>query len=174
MLIVSWSIPILASVLSFIIPPASSFMLSFGFLIFAFGDLSIFFFHFLVVVVLLHRKKKTKQLRARPVSMKLTIRMEVRVTCTLAIATGVFTICWVPPVIVLVFAAKTLKLNGPLHMWLQTLALSNSRPWTFWFTLLKSETSQMHSLASCERFSACSLCFSLPFLKVARKLQESS
>ena len=126
MLIVSWSIPILASVLSFIIPPASSFVLSFGFLIFAFSDLSIFFFHFLVVVVLLHRKKKTKQLRARPVSMKLTIRIEVRVTCTLAIATGVFTICWVPPMIVLVFAAKTLNLNGPLYMWLQTLALSNS------------------------------------------------
>ena len=32
MLIVSWSIPILASVLSFIIAPASSFVLSFGFL----------------------------------------------------------------------------------------------------------------------------------------------
>ena len=58
--------------------------------------------------------------------MKLTIRIEVRVTCTLAIATGVFTICWVPPMIVLVFAAKTLNLNGPLYMWLQTLALSNS------------------------------------------------
>ena len=126
MLIVSWSIPILASVLSFIIPPASSFVLSFGFLIFAFGDLSIFFFQFLVLVVLLHRKKTTKQLTARPVSMKLTIRIEVRVTCTLAIATGVFTICWVPPMIVLVFAAKTLNLNGPLYMWLQTLALSNS------------------------------------------------
>ena len=126
MLIVSWSIPILASVLSFIIPPASSFVLSFGFLIFAFGDLSIFFFHFLVLVVLLNRKKTTKQLTARPVSMKLTIRIEVRVTCTLAIAAGVFTICWVPPMIVLVFAAKTLNLNGPLYMWLQTLALSNS------------------------------------------------
>ena len=107
MLIVSWSIPILASVLSFIIPSASSFVLSFGFLIFAFGDLSIFFFHFLVLVVLLHPKKTTKQLTARPVSMKLTIRIEVRVTCTLAIATGVFTIFWVPPTIVLVFAAKT-------------------------------------------------------------------
>ena len=137
MLIVSWSIPILASVLSFIIPPASSFVLSFGFLIFAFGDLSIFFFHFLVLVVLLHRKKTTKQLTARPVSMKLTIRIEVRVTCTLlAIATGVFTICWVPPMIVLVFAAKTLNLNGPLYMWLQTLALSNSA-----MTLLKSPNS---------------------------------
>ena len=109
-----------------IIPPASSFVLSFGFLIFAFGDLSIFFFHFLVLVVLLHRKKTTKQLTARPVSMKLTIRIEVRVTCTPAIATGVFTICWVPPMIVLVFAAKTLNLNGPLYKWLKTLALSNS------------------------------------------------
>ena len=38
MLIVSWSIPILASVLSFIIAPASSFVLSFGFFIFAFSE----------------------------------------------------------------------------------------------------------------------------------------
>ena len=38
MLIVSRSIPILASVLSFIIPPASSPELSFGFFIFAFSE----------------------------------------------------------------------------------------------------------------------------------------
>ena len=127
MLIVSWSIPILVSVLSFIIPPASSLVLSFGFFIFAFSGLSIFFFNFLIVVVLLHRKKTTRQLRARKVSLKLTARIEVHVTCTLAIATGVFIICWVPPMMILaVFAAKTLKQNGPLHMWLQTLALSNS------------------------------------------------
>ena len=78
MLIVSWSIPILASVLSFIIPPASSLVLPFGFLIFAFSG---------IVVVLLHRKKTRKQLRTRTVYLKQTSRMGVRVTCTLAIAT---------------------------------------------------------------------------------------
>ena len=83
MLIVSWSILILASVLSFIIPPASSPELSFEFFIFAFSGLSIFFFKFLVVVVLFYRKKTTKKLRARTVSLKLTTQMEVRVTCTL-------------------------------------------------------------------------------------------
>ena len=46
MFIVSGSIPILASVLSFIILPASSLVLSFGFFIFAFSGLSIFFFFF--------------------------------------------------------------------------------------------------------------------------------
>ena len=57
MLIVSWSILILASVLSFIIPPAFSPELSFGFFIFALSGLSIFSFKFLLVVVLFHRER---------------------------------------------------------------------------------------------------------------------
>ena len=57
MLIVSWSILILAPVLSFIIPPASSPELSFGFFIFALSGLSIFSFKFLLVVVLFHRER---------------------------------------------------------------------------------------------------------------------
>ncbi|CAH3107564.1 unnamed protein product [Porites lobata] len=48
----------------------------------------------------------------------------VRVAYILAIATGVFTVCWVP--------VKTMRFvigmrpNSPLHMWLRTLAVSNS------------------------------------------------
>ena len=118
MLIASWSIPILTSVLPNIIkiPTGSTPVFYFiGIGIFVFSGLSIFFFHFLIVVALLYYRKKTKQLRARTVS--------VRVTCTLAIATGVFIVCWVP--IITVLAVDKWR-RSPLHFWLQTLALSNS------------------------------------------------
>ena len=116
MLIASWSIPILNSVLSNIIPTGStpvSYFIGVG--IFSFSGLTIFFFHFLIVVALLYYRKKTKQLRARTVS--------VRVTCTLAIATGVFIVCWVP--IITVLAVEKGR-RSPLYFWLETLALSNS------------------------------------------------
>ena len=116
MLIASWSIPILNSVLFNIIPTAYtpvSYVIGVG--IFLFSGSTIFFFHFLIVVALLYYRKKTKQLRARTVS--------VRVTCTLAIATGVFIVCWAP--IITVLAVDKWR-RSPLHFWLQTLALSNS------------------------------------------------
>ena len=118
MLIASWSIPILTSVLPNIIKIPTGSTPVFYFVrmgIFVFSGLSIFFFHFLIVVALLYYRKKTKQLGARTVS--------VRVTCTLAIATGVFTVCWVP-IITLLAVDKWRR--SPLHFWLQTLALSNS------------------------------------------------
>ena len=50
---------------------------------------------------------------------------EVRAACRIAI--GVFTACWVPLMIVLFFTGKLqIKRSSPLHMWLCTLALSNS------------------------------------------------
>ncbi|CAH3044786.1 unnamed protein product [Porites evermanni] len=77
-------------------------------------------FHFLIVVVLLHHGKKTKQLTARTVSVKVVTRLEVRVTCTLAIATGVNTVCWVP--VMTLYAIEKWQ-NSPLHFCLTTLAL---------------------------------------------------
>ena len=124
MLIASWSLPILTSVLSNIIPTGSTPVFDvIGFVIFSFSGVSIFFFHFLIVVVLLYHRKKTKQLTARTVSVKSVSRLEVRVTCTLAIATGVFTVCWVP--IMTLYATEKWR-NTPLHFWLTTVALSNS------------------------------------------------
>ena len=122
MLIASWSIPILNSVLSNIIPTGSTpvaYLVGVG--IFLFSGFSIFFCHFLIVVGLLYYRKKTKQLRARTVS--------VRVTCTLAIATGVFIVCWVPISIVLTIekpSPSPLPQRSPLYFWCETLALSNS------------------------------------------------
>ena len=120
MLIASWSIPILNSFLFKIIPTGStpvSYVIGVG--IFLFSGSTIFFFHFLIVVALLYYRKKTKQLRARTVS--------VRVTCTLAIATGVFIVCWVP-ISTLLSAGKPppLPQRSPLYFWFETLALSNS------------------------------------------------
>ena len=77
-------------------------------------------FHFLIVVVLLHHGKKTKQLTARTVSVKVVTRLEVRVTCTLAIATGVNTVCWVP--VMTLYCIENWQ-NSPLHFCLTTLAL---------------------------------------------------
>ena len=65
------------------------------------------------------RPVKTKQLRARTVS--------VRVTCTLAIATGVFIVCWVPiSTLLSVGKPPPLPQRSPLYFWFETLALSNS------------------------------------------------
>ena len=126
MLIASWFIPILGATLFFIISPASSSYISVGFGMFVFSCLSIFVFHFLAVVFLLHQRKTRKQLRAQTFSLKLTPRMEVRVACTLAIATGVFTVCWTPLMSAFAPSKPLIKWNGPAHLWLQTLALSNS------------------------------------------------
>ena len=63
MLIASWSLPILNSVLFNTIPTGSNPVFDLiGFAIFSFSGLSIFLLHFLIVVVLLHHRKKTKQL----------------------------------------------------------------------------------------------------------------
>ena len=116
MLIASWSIPILTSVLPNIISTGSTpvfYFINIG--IFAFSGLIILFFHFLIVLVLLYYSKKKKHIRVRAFS--------VRVTCTLAIATGVFIVCWAP--IITVLAVDKWR-RSPLHFWLQTLALSNS------------------------------------------------
>ena len=127
MLILSWSIPILARVLMSIVPPASYPGHFIGLGTFALSYFFIFFFYFLIVVFLIHHRRTRKQLGARTLSVKVTSSREVRVACTLAIAIGVFTVCWVPLMTVFFAAGKLIiNRNGSLLMWLRTLALSNS------------------------------------------------
>ena len=127
MLIISWSMPILGRVLRAIVPPVSYPGHFFGLGVFALSYFFILFFYFLIVVFLIHYKKKRKQLGARTLSVKVTSSREVRVACTLAIAIGVFTACWVPLMTVFFAAGKLIiNRNGSLLMWLRTLALSNS------------------------------------------------
>ena len=126
-LIVSWSLPILLTVLRSIVPPASYPGHFIGLGTFALSYFFIFFFYFLIVVFLIHHRRTRKQLGARTLSVKVTSSREVRVACTLAIAIGVFTACWVPLMTVFFAAGKLIiNRNGSLLMWLRTLALSNS------------------------------------------------
>ena len=135
MLIVSWSIPIftviLVPVLGRVSPSlsnsASRFLISGTFF---FSFFLILFFYFLIVVFLLRHKRRRKQLcAARNVSMRLTSRMEIRVTCTLAIAIGIFTACWALVIVVflgIINGKPLIRPNIPFSMWIGTLALSNS------------------------------------------------
>ena len=135
MLIVSWSIPIFTVILLPVlwrVSPSLSNSAS-GFLIsgtFFFSFFLILFFYFLIVVFLLRHKRRRKQLcAARNVSVRLTSRMEIRVTCTLAIAIGIFTACWALVIVVFLGSINgkpLIKPNIPLGMWIGTLALSNS------------------------------------------------
>ena len=132
MLIVSWSIPILAPDLRYFVPPAILLGSCIKFLrgtTFALSYFSIIFFsYFLIVTFLLLHRKTRKLLGARTVSAKLTSRMEVCAAYTLAVGRGAFTAYWIPLIIAMGFFAGKyfVKRNINLLMWLRTLALSNS------------------------------------------------
>ena len=135
MLIVSWSIPIFQVILLLVLWPviSSASLSASNFFLVGTVFVSFFlilFFYFLIVVFLLRHKRKRKQLsRARNVSFKLTSRMEVRVSCALAIAIGIFSACWVPVITIMIatMIGKPLtRPHGPLDLCLRTLALSNS------------------------------------------------
>ena len=135
MLIVSWSIPIFTLILLPVLwrvspslsNSASRFLISGTFF---FSFFLILFFYFLIVVFLLRHKRRRKQLcAARNVSVRLTSRMEIRVTCTLAIAIGIFTACWALVIVVFLGSINGKPLIRPSissGMWIGTLALSNS------------------------------------------------
>ena len=126
MLIVSWGFPISVPILNVVLPtsPLKAFLAAGSF---ALSYIIIILSYLLIVAFLFYLKKKKKTLRARPRSGDVNFRVEVRVACTLAIVIGVFTVCWVPVMTALFATGKPLlKRNGPTHMWLRTLALSNS------------------------------------------------
>ena len=106
---------------------ASRFLISGTFF---FSFFLILFFYFLIVVFLLRHKRRRKQLcAARNVSVRLTSRMEIRVTCTLAVAIGIFTACWSLVIVAflgIINRKPLIRPNIPLGMWIGTLALSNS------------------------------------------------
>ena len=126
MLIGSWGFPILVPILNATVPASfPKAFLAIG--TFGLSYLIVITFYVLIVLHLRKTKKKRNQLRARPLTVDLNARLEIRVACTLAIVIGIFTICWFPVMISLFGAGKSLlKANGPAHMWVRTLALSNS------------------------------------------------
>ena len=126
MVIVAWVFPISIPFLNVVLP--ASFPRAFlaaG--TFGLNYIIIVVSYLLIVAFLFKIKRKRNQVRARPAIANVNSSVEVRVACTLAIVIGVFTACWVP-VMTAMFATggSLIKRYGPVHMWLRTLALSNS------------------------------------------------
>ena len=126
MLIASWAFPITVPILSAFLP--DSFPKAFlGLATFALSYAIIMVFYALIVTFLIKLRKKRNQQTARQLSVQISYRVEKRVAFTLAIVIGVFTVCWFPLVIALFAAGKPLvKPQGAAHMWIRTVALSNS------------------------------------------------
>lgn len=126
LLVISWTIPISSPVFRIALPASfPSAIVASG--AFALSYIIIIFSYLLIVAFLFYLKNKRQNIRTRSRSGHGKWSMEVRVTRTLAIVIGVFTICWMPLMAGLFATGKPLfKMNGPVHMWLRTLALSNS------------------------------------------------
>lgn len=123
----SWAFPISIPVMTVALPPsvpraimaAGSFAVSY---------LIVIVSYLMIVAFLFNLKRKRNKLRARPLSLDVNqSSVELRVAGTLAIVIGVFTASWFPVMIAMFATGKPLlEKNGPSHMWLRTLALSNS------------------------------------------------
>ena len=126
MLTASWVFPFTVPILSVSIPDSfPKALLAVG--AFAFMYAIIVVFYSLLVAFLVKRRKQRNKLRAHPSSTANQSSVEIRVTCTLAIVIGIFTACWFPLMISLFAAGEPLvKPQGAAHMWIRTVALSNS------------------------------------------------
>ena len=126
MVTASWVFPITVPVLSVSIPD------SFPQALLAVGAFTLLYaiivvFYSLLVASLVKRRKQRNKLRAHPSSNANQSSVEIRVAFTLAIVIGIFTACWFPLMISLFAAGEPLvKPQGTVHMWIRTVALSNS------------------------------------------------
>jgi len=124
MLIVSWALPISDIILNAVFPASKAYLAT-G--IFGLSYVIITVSYGRIVASLYKLRTKRNQIRAQPMPLDARSRMEIRVARTLAVVIGVFTALWFPVVITLFATGKSLlKPNGPAHMWIRTLALSNS------------------------------------------------
>jgi len=124
MLIVSWALPISDIILNAVFPASKAYLAT-G--IFGLSYVIITVSYGWIVAFLYKVRIKRNQIRAQPMPVDARSRMEIRVARTLAVVIGVFTALWFPVVITLFATGKSLlKPNGPAHMWIRTLALSNS------------------------------------------------
>ena len=126
MIIACWTFSLAVPVISAVVP--DSFPKAFlGAGTFAASYIIIIVSYSLIMIFLIRLKKKRRQNKGQTPSVHVTSRVEARVACTLAIVIAVFTACWFPLVITLFVAGKPLvQPQGVAHMWIRTLALSNS------------------------------------------------
>lgn len=126
MLIACWTFSLAVPVMSAVIPDSfPKALLGAG--TFAASYIIIIVSYALIMIFLIRLKNRRRQNKGQALSVHVSSRVEVRVACTLAIVIAVFTICWFPLVITLFVAGKALvQPQGVAHMWIRTLALSNS------------------------------------------------
>lgn len=126
MLVMSWTLPISVLLIDQFVPDSfPKGFLALG--MFTLFYLTIFMSYSLIVIALLKNRKRRNKLRARSQSGDDNFRVEVRVAFTLAIVILVFTACWIPFFFFFTATGKlSLKRYGSAHLWIRTLALSNS------------------------------------------------
>ncbi|KAL9970934.1 hypothetical protein ACROYT_G023396 [Oculina patagonica] len=129
MLIVSWAFPVTVPILSAFVPDSfPKAFLALGTFAFSYAIIIVSYSLIVACLVKLKRKrqKRNKQ-RTRSFSVQINSRIETRVAFTLAIVIGVFTACWFPLIVALFATGKPLvEPQGTAHMWIRTVALSNS------------------------------------------------
>ena len=127
MLVISWALPFVVPILNAVIP--KSFPKGFlGVSMFAIAYATVFVCYSCIVISLIKHRRTSNQIRVRSQSGDDSqSNVEVRVAFTLAIVIVVFTASWFPLVIFFFATGKVLvKRQGVAHMWIRTLALSNS------------------------------------------------
>ena len=128
LLITSWVLPITVAISNIVIPAHFHKVKAFlGLGVFGTSYLTVFLFYSMIVISLVKRRKEKKQLRAHSSSDASQASLEIRVAFTLAIVIVVFTVSWAPLVSTFFAAGKPLvETLGVAHLWIGTLALSNS------------------------------------------------
>ena len=126
MLVVCWALPVGFIFLGTFVPAPVSVKAFINLAVFVLFYGIVFVSYTAIVISLVRQRKRVSQINATsPVDTN--SRREISVAVTLAIVVVVFTACWFPFFVVFSVAGKPLvKIYGTAHMWIRTLALSNS------------------------------------------------
>ena len=126
MLAVCWTLPVGFLFLGRFLPAPISVKAFMNLAVFVLCYAIVFVSYTVIVISLVKQRKKIGQINATSPD-DTSSRREIRVAVTLAVVIVVFTACWFPLFVVFSVAGKPLvKIQGTAHMWIRTLALSNS------------------------------------------------
>ena len=123
MLGVAWALPIVFASCRIPFLKETSYVV---FVMFVGGYGLIIICYATIVTFLVKEKRRKNDLRAQP-TVVVNSKIERRVAFTLGMVIAIFTLCWLPMIVVFFAAGKSLvKMYGTAYMWIRSLALSNS------------------------------------------------